>query len=206
MTVVWPSHVRSVEKNVTQLRKTTNQRAAKCLPDTLFGDNCQMRLSRTWGLRAPSASDPPTSTIVRLTRTATRFNIKAQGRAAHLGYRPPCSIPRTGFHIRAGVLWNRVRGTRRSADREPCVRCATLGFDVQHLRRWLSKRESNLVAPKPTHRCKAVAKGRVSASRRNHRVAQRPVNHRDKPGGAGSSKRLLVAFPQLRKHRVILER
>ena len=37
-------------------------------------------------------SDLPIAMIVVLTRTATRFNIKAQGRAAHLGYlSPPCS-------------------------------------------------------------------------------------------------------------------
>ena len=74
-------------------------------------------------------SDLPIAMIVVLTRTATRFNIKAQGRAAHLGYlSPPCSNTPNGVSHRSQVWCGTPFGVGGvPVDCEPSVRCATLG-------------------------------------------------------------------------------
>ena len=122
---------------------------------------------RGWSGHPAAARGPNPS------RTATRFNIKAQGREAHLGSVATMQqYPERGFTSEPGVLWNPVRGTRRFADREPSVRCATLGFEVQLLRRWFSRRKSKRAAtildhPLPTPRLTFI-------DRRTSRGGHRP--------------------------------
>jgi hypothetical protein len=69
-------------------------------------------------------------------RTATRFHNEAQRRAAHAGLvvRRETLTPK-GLHKLPGDSCGTPSGYVARLRPAPSVRCATLGFDVQHLRR-----------------------------------------------------------------------
>ena len=101
-------------------------------------DTCQVKVSRTCGPPSPKHErfthlrDRP----IHANRNAVQHQSPRSRSAPWVSVATMQQYPARGFTSEPGVLWNPVRGTTRSADGEPSVRCATLGFDVQHLRRW----------------------------------------------------------------------